>query len=270
MTRTPSPANRSVESVGATASMTARTRLWTSPKLTPTLRTSRPNAPAPRIASARLATASNAFDGTQPVLRQSPPILPRSINTVGTPKAAAADNPPGPPPITQISGAIVSVMFLQPCPRTILTFLSGGARARSPVLYRHRQQGEQSQGEQSCDHSRTQHIHWIERHMTTGSLCGDAFIVRILLRHDHAVQPGPCHGVDDRSGNDTKRGGGDERSESNAGKGGHKIHQKKRERRNESQEKEITEGVVAKPFGKLIGPRTEPAQQGFADRRPRD
>src|SRR6478736_2228837 len=63
-----------------------------------------------------------AFDGTQPVLRQSPPILSRSINTVGTPKAAAAaatDNPPGPPPITQMSGASVSAMPLQALPTTI-------------------------------------------------------------------------------------------------------------------------------------------------------
>src|SRR5665213_4040692 len=49
-----------------------------------------PNAPALRMIAARLAAASSDFEGTQPVLRQSPPILCRSISTTGTPKAAAA------------------------------------------------------------------------------------------------------------------------------------------------------------------------------------
>ena len=68
------------------------------------------------MTSARLAAASSAFDGTQPVLRQSPPILWRSISTTDTPKAAAAaatDRPPEPPPITQISGLSISAMILK-------------------------------------------------------------------------------------------------------------------------------------------------------------
>src|SRR6266851_6614652 len=65
------------------------------------------------MAAARLAAANIAFDGIHPVLRQSPPILWRSISTVGTPNAAAAaatDRPPGPPPITQRSGVSVSTV----------------------------------------------------------------------------------------------------------------------------------------------------------------
>ena len=72
------------------------------------------------MASARLAAASSAFDGTQPVLRQSPPILCLSISTAGTPKAAAAaatDKPPEPAPITQMSGVSVSAMPLSSCPQ---------------------------------------------------------------------------------------------------------------------------------------------------------
>ena len=56
---------------------------------------------------------ASAFDGTQPVLRQSPPILCFSISTTGTPNAAAAaatDRPPEPAPITQMSGVRISAM----------------------------------------------------------------------------------------------------------------------------------------------------------------
>ena len=66
-----------------------------------------PNWPALRAASARFAAAMSAFEGTQPTLRHSPPILPFSISTTGTPNAAAAaatESPPEPAPITQMSG----------------------------------------------------------------------------------------------------------------------------------------------------------------------
>src|SRR5215218_5078887 len=57
--------------------------------------------------------ASKALEGTQPALRQSPPIRPLSTSTTGTPKAAAAaatDNPPEPAPITQRSGLSTSTI----------------------------------------------------------------------------------------------------------------------------------------------------------------
>ena len=43
-----------------------------------------------RAALTRFAAASSAFDGTQPKLRQSPPISPRSISTVFTPSCDGA------------------------------------------------------------------------------------------------------------------------------------------------------------------------------------
>src|SRR5262245_65866665 len=66
-----------------------------------------PKARARAMARAWLAAAISAFDGTQPVLRHSPPSLPFSMSTTETPKAAAAaatDRPPEPAPITQMSG----------------------------------------------------------------------------------------------------------------------------------------------------------------------
>src|SRR5262245_43600261 len=59
------------------------------------------------MARARLPAATRDLEGTQPVLRHSPPILPFSMSTTGTPNAAAAaatERPPEPAPITQISG----------------------------------------------------------------------------------------------------------------------------------------------------------------------
>src|SRR5436189_4737989 len=63
------------------------------------------------MARARLPAAISDLEGTQPVLRHSPPILPRSMSTTGTPNAAAAaatERPPEPAPITQRSGVKIS------------------------------------------------------------------------------------------------------------------------------------------------------------------
>ena len=59
---------------------------------------SRPNSPARADSLGASGRRRTAIDGTQPVLRQSPPILRRSTSTVGTPKAAVAaatNHPPG-------------------------------------------------------------------------------------------------------------------------------------------------------------------------------
>src|SRR5262245_53051185 len=67
-----------------------------------------PKTAASAMARARLPAAISDLEGTQPVLRHSPPILPRSMSTTGTPNAAAAaatERPPEPAPITQMSGA---------------------------------------------------------------------------------------------------------------------------------------------------------------------
>ena len=99
ITRTPRPAKRSLESFGAIALMTRWIWSLTSANSTAGFAGLMPNGPLVRKASARLPAAIIAFDGTQPVLRHSPPIRPFSISTTGTPSVAAAaatDSPAAP------------------------------------------------------------------------------------------------------------------------------------------------------------------------------
>src|ERR1019366_1910361 len=143
-----------------------------------------PNGPAFRISSARLAAASKAFDGTQPVLRQSPPILCRSTSTTGTPKAAAAaatDKPPEPPPITQMSGLSVSAMPLMLLPAIITQISHRRARARAQSFHHYRHQGEQAERDQRADQLRRQHVLGVEDHMTIDPAGGEAIAIRGLL-----------------------------------------------------------------------------------------
>src|SRR5262249_24069869 len=137
--------------------------------------TSSPNAGAPRMASARFAAANSAFEGTDPVLRLSPPIASRSISTVGTPKAAAAaaaDKPPRPAPITQISGVSVS-----PMPPTNPPYsAAGGAGAPPPIFHHDRHQREQAERDKRCDQLRCQNIRRVECQPTIGPR-RDALIV---------------------------------------------------------------------------------------------
>ena len=65
------------------------------------------------MAWACLAEAISAFEGTQPKLRQSPPILWPSISTTEAPiwtAPAAVERPPEPAPMTQRSVLMRSVM----------------------------------------------------------------------------------------------------------------------------------------------------------------
>src|SRR5689334_3446030 len=65
-----------------------------------------PNGPDVRMSCARRAAAISALEGTHPVLRQSPPILPFSMRITETPSwaaAAATVRPPDPAPITHRS-----------------------------------------------------------------------------------------------------------------------------------------------------------------------
>ena len=115
MTRTPSPVKRSFESLGAIVAMTSCTCFATLAKSTSGARAASPNARACATACACFPAASSAFEGTQPVLRHSPPILPCSISTTGTPNAAAAaatERPPDPAPITQMSVVMCLGMLL--------------------------------------------------------------------------------------------------------------------------------------------------------------
>src|SRR3954470_2622165 len=112
-TSTPSPAKRSAESCGAIASTTPRTCRRTAVKSTSGDALSTPKRLAVRTACAAFAAASSAFDGTQPVLRHSPPISARSISTVRTPSwaaIAAVVSPAAPAPITQISYPLLSCL----------------------------------------------------------------------------------------------------------------------------------------------------------------
>ena len=108
------PVKRSLESFGAIASMTRWMWSLTSSNSTAGRTGLIPNGPLVRNASARLPAAIIAFDGTQPVLRHSPPMRPFSISTTGTPSVAAAaaatDSPPEPAPMTQRSGVSCSAM----------------------------------------------------------------------------------------------------------------------------------------------------------------
>ena len=112
MTRTPRPVKRSRESCGATASMAWCTWALTAAKSMPKRPLLTPKRAPLRKELARSAAAINAFDGKEPLLRLSPPILPFSMSTTGTPMAAAAAaaaSPPAPAPITQIS--VLSSLF---------------------------------------------------------------------------------------------------------------------------------------------------------------
>ena len=88
-------------SVAAIERWTARTRSST---LAVSIRGSTgsiPNSPAVRMWWATFAEASSAFDGTQPVHRQSPPTRLRSTTAIFTPRVAAnsaATMPPEPMP----------------------------------------------------------------------------------------------------------------------------------------------------------------------------
>src|ERR1700742_3102526 len=157
-----------------------------------------PNARECRIMWARLAAASNAFDGTQPVLRHSPPMTPRSINTVGTPKAAAAaatDRPAAPPPMTQMSGVSISAMPPSMCPKTIRRAVSD-PRAGAHAFDRHRHQRQDPQRGQGADKLPGQNIAGVEGKAAIGAAGGKAHSVSVALRHHHAVEPASRQSVD--------------------------------------------------------------------------
>ena len=136
ITRTPSPLKRSFESFGAIAAMTSCTCRCTLAKSTSAAPAETPKARASARAWARLPAAISAFEGTQPVLRHSPPILSFSINTTDTPNAAAAaatERPPEPAPMTQMSGCKRSAMP-SPISRHSLPLVPGKTGTHSSAL----------------------------------------------------------------------------------------------------------------------------------------
>src|SRR5690606_12276613 len=188
--------------------------------------------PAERcMSAARLAAASRAFEGTQPVLRQSPPILCFSISTVETPKAAAAaatDRPPEPAPITQMSGVSVSPNVAPPLAPAALA-LSGGAGAPAQALHHYGHQCQRAECGQRPDQFRRQDIIRVEGQAAIGAAGGHARIVTFRLGGDDAVEAGPGEGKGERARNDAERGGRDEGAKPDPGNGRHQIDQEKRE-----------------------------------------
>src|SRR5215471_14780386 len=227
-----------------------------------------PNISALRIISARRAAANRAFDGTQPVLRQSPPILWLSISTVGTPKAAAAaatESPPGPPPMTQISGVSISAIPPNhPYARQSLLISHGGGRACAPP-HHHRHQYEQTERDQRGDHLRGENTCRVEDHSTIGFAGRQTLVILIDLCGDHAIEAGAGKSKHDSGRNDSERRRGHERAQAHTGKGRHQIDKEEREQRHQPKEKKIPECFLAKPPGKLIGTRARPPQQRLAE-----
>jgi hypothetical protein len=104
-TVTPRPSKRAWLSWGSMAAMAERTWAMTAAKSTLGSAVI-PRREALRASWAAWAAAISALEGTQPVLRQSPPISPFSKSTTRRPSWAApeaTDRPPEPAPMTTMS-----------------------------------------------------------------------------------------------------------------------------------------------------------------------
>src|SRR5262245_55195745 len=215
ITRTPSPVKRSFESFGAIAAITACTRSWTLPKSTSAAPAEMPKARARAMARAWLAAAISAFDGTQPVLRHSPPSLPFSISTTETPKAAAAaatERPPEPAPITQMSGVkqsaiscLDSTAAASPgSPRS--SQRTGDACTRLPPLHDHRHERENAERRERGQKLRRDRVMHVELEAAIGAPPRQARPIGGLLGLDHAVEARTQESEDKGGRNDPERG----------------------------------------------------------------
>src|SRR5215475_767609 len=203
ITRTPRPLKRSFESLGAIAAMTSCTCWWTLPKSTSAGPAATPKARACATARACLAAAISDFEGTQPVLRHSPPILLFSTSTTGTPKAAAAaatERPPEPAPITQMSGCKRSAMpspgdargktrIVDRAASRITHYPSARVRRRpcAQPLHHHRNErenAERHEGAEKLRRERRLHVEFEPALLPTRRKAG---LVGGLLGRDHAV-----------------------------------------------------------------------------------
>ena len=86
---TPSPLKRSKESLGAICVRSLRIRSITTPKSTVMVPAFTPKEAARATSCAAWAARMTAFEGTQPVLRQSPPVWCRSMSATRAPSPAA-------------------------------------------------------------------------------------------------------------------------------------------------------------------------------------
>src|SRR6266481_3588818 len=229
-----------------------------------------PKAAASAMARARLPAAISDFEGTQPVLRHSPPILPFSTSTTGTPKAAAAaatERPPEPAPMTQMSGVNRSGMAASSCvipgraegasPESITTACAYGFRAPSlrsgpgmtvagPVRARERR------------------VH-VELEATIRASRRQARPVGGLLRGDHAVEPSADKRKYEGCRNHAKRGRRREGAEAHTGERRNEIDHPERKDRHQTQKQKVAERVGAKAFGQSLGQRTGAAHEVLAD-----
>ena len=263
ITRTPRPVKRSFESFGAIAAMTSCTCWWTLPKSTSGVAADTPKARACAMARACLAAAISDFEGTQPVLRHSPPILPFSTSTTDTPKAAAAaatERPPEPAPMTQISGVKHSAMLSPRArerdrerfnPTDSVTrerarsrFTTTGTSARTPSA---------ASAASSSGVSGGMHVKF---EPAIGAPGREAGSVGGLLRDDHAVEAGADEGEDEGRGNDAERGRRGEGREPDAEQRRNEIDEPERKDRHQPQEQQIAESVGAKTA--RASPPTDP------------
>src|SRR5215831_9445271 len=244
ITRTPRPLKRSFESFGAIAAITSCTCRWTLPKSMSGTPAATPKARACATARACLAAAISDFDGTQPVLRHSPPILFFSTSTTDTPKAAAAaatERPPEPAPMTQMSGCKRSAMVLpraavqmaphRPLPRKrereqtefaartdrvssstgqisriIRALARVRRRPRAQPLHHHRDERENAERHEGAEKLRRERRLHVEFEPAIGAARREAGLVGGLLRGDHAVEAGADEGKREGDGDDAERG----------------------------------------------------------------
>src|SRR5882757_8463605 len=172
-----------------------------------------------RCAWAILAAAISALDGTQPWLRQSPPIAARSISTTRRPSWAAPEattRPAEPPPTTQTSGLRTAFISRR------------GLAAQMRVDHRYqRQRGQPEQGQQEAPFE-------------------DDAEVRHLAAVEQQAEARADAGIDERRRDDADQRRQRVGAKPHAEQRRHDIDQPEREYRHQPQEQQVAEAVAAK------------------------
>src|SRR5262245_14268117 len=234
-----------------------------------------PKARARATARAWLAAAISDFDGTQPVLRHSPPRLPLWMSATETPKAAAAaatDRPPEPAPITQMSGVRQSAISRLDSTATASpgsrrsSQRTGDARARLQPLHHHRNERENAERRERGEKLRRDRAMHVELEPAIRAPRRQARPIGGLLRVDHAVEARTQESEDEGGGNDPNRRGRGEGREGDAEQRRNQIDQPERKDRHQPQEQKVVEGVRAEPVGELFRQRARPLHEMLAER----
>ena len=229
-----------------------------------------PNGPLVRNASARLPAAIIAFDGTQPVLRHSPPIRPFSISTTGTPErrrcrrhrqpaGAGADD-------AEIGGELLG--HADPLDTRMVRSFGTSASSFAAICAAPTPEPApacqtppapaSSVGVSTCDRSKStrQSARPAARQALYWASCAAMTLPR----------PGAEHGKRHRRRQNADGGGGDEGREPDAEQRRREVDQPEREG-HEPQEQQIVECVGAKARGELGRERAGAPRQDFAGRR---